>query len=120
MKRNEEVILELKQKFSFSYFRENFCFSHQNLTKSREYDCKYIQYTSCKNRWIHVLNFPLSQLIIKILIIFAFFCCEKRKFLRNAKTKTFRFNSRRNCVSFVLCFLKFISHLPWLGLNCRM
>jgi hypothetical protein len=34
--------IELKQKFSFSYFRENFRFLHQNLTKSREKDRKYI------------------------------------------------------------------------------
>jgi hypothetical protein len=34
--------LELKEKFSFSYFRENFRFSHPNLTKSRENNCKYI------------------------------------------------------------------------------
>jgi hypothetical protein len=34
--------IELKQKFSFSSFRENFHFSHQNLTKIRENYCKYI------------------------------------------------------------------------------
>jgi hypothetical protein len=34
--------LKLKKKFSFSYFRENFRFSQQNMTKSRENNGKFI------------------------------------------------------------------------------
>jgi hypothetical protein len=35
--------VELQQKFSFSYFRENFRFSHQNMTKSRKNNGKFIK-----------------------------------------------------------------------------
>jgi hypothetical protein len=74
--------VRVETKFSFSYYRENFRFSITNT------------YTSCKKRWLHVLNFPLSQRIIEISIIFAIFLLRKANFLRKAKTKTFHFNSR--------------------------
>jgi hypothetical protein len=84
----------LKEKFSFSYFREKFLFSQQNMTKSREIMAN--SYKKYEKRWLHVLICPLSQLKLKFHLFSQFFCYEKRKFSRKVKTKTLRFNSTEN------------------------
>jgi hypothetical protein len=65
---------------------------------------------SCKNRWLHVLNFPLSYLLIKFQIIFAVFSLRKAKVFAKAKTKTFRFNSRLVCIRYDPAMVNRVKH----------
>jgi hypothetical protein len=83
-----ELYLKLKQKFSFSYFRENFRFRINIWRKVAKMIANTS--TSCENKSLLVLNFPLSQLINKILIIFAIFLLRKAKvFAKSEKRKLF-------------------------------
>jgi hypothetical protein len=68
--------------------------------------------TSCENRWLRVLNFPLSQLIIKISIIFAIFLSRKAKVFAESENEHFLFQLYLSyCTKAISCVMS-IFFLP--------
>jgi hypothetical protein len=79
------IRLRVETSYRFRIFAKTFVFRIKIWRKVAEIMVNSSE--SCENRWLNVLNFPHSQPIDKISIIFPIFL------LRKAKTKTFRFNS---------------------------
>jgi hypothetical protein len=91
LSKDKSTELELKQKFLFSYFRENFRFFATKVAKIMANS-----YKICEKDGYMFKSVLFRNLKLKFQLFSQLFGYEKRKFSRKAKTKTFRFNSTLN------------------------